>query len=207
MNKLRYVFHGAQPSFMLECMKSVAVYCGSAFGLSPKYKEAAQTLGAELAARGITLVYGGGNVGLMGTVADAALEAGGEVTGVIPRQLVDREMAHPRLTRLEVVDTMAQRKTRMEQLSEAFICLPGGIGTLEEITEVLCMQQLGHIDSPVGLIDIDGFWSPFRDLLAQFAATGFIKQRYVDAIILDEDPAAVLDKFAGWSPLGPKWAE
>lgn len=188
-------------------MKSVAVYCGSAYGLSPKYREAAQALGAELARRDITLIYGGGNVGLMGEIADAVLEAGGQVIGVIPHQLVDKEMAHRGLTKLEVVDTMAQRKTRMEQLSEAFICLPGGIGTLEEITEVLCMQQLGHLDAPIGLVDIDGFWMPFKDLLANFAATGFVKQRYVDALILDSDPAAILDKFAGWSPLGPKWAD
>lgn len=186
-------------------LQAVAVYCGSAHGNNPDFTEAARTLGAELAARGLTLVYGGGNVGLMGEVADATLAAGGRVTGVIPRQLVDREMAHPGLTTLEVVDNMAQRKARMEELADAFICLPGGIGTLEEIVEVLCLQQLGLLDAPVGLVDTNSFWQPFTAMLSSFAQSEFIQQRYVDAIVMDPSPAAVLDNFAGWSPLGAKW--
>ena len=122
-------------------------------GSSPRYAEVAKEMGKELARRNLRVVYGGGNVGLMGTVADAALAAGGEVVGVIPRQLIDREMAHAGLTDLEVVDTMAQRKTRMEELADAFVCLPGGVGTLEEVVEVLTMQQLGHVQGPVG-----GLW-------------------------------------------------
>ena len=114
-------------------------------GSSPRYAEVAKEMGKELARRNLRVVYGGGNVGLMGTVADAALAAGGEVVGVIPRQLINREMAHAGLTDLEVVDTMAQRKTRMEELADAFVCLPGGVGTLEEVVEVLTMQQLGHV--------------------------------------------------------------
>ena len=143
---------------MLDGMKSVAIYCGSSLGNSPQYVEVAQQMGRELASRNLRMVYGGGNVGLMGAAADAALEAGGEVIGVIPRQLIDREMAHSGLGELEVVETMAQRKTRMEELADAFICLPGGVGTLEELVEVLTMQQLGHVQGPVGLVNVDGFW-------------------------------------------------
>lgn len=191
---------------MLKDMKSVAVYCGSTLGNSPRFEEAAQQVGAELARRGLRMVYGGGNVGLMGTVADAAVAAGGEVVGVIPRQLIDREMAHAGLTELEVVDTMAQRKTRMEELADAFLCLPGGVGTLEELVEVLTMQQLGHVHGPMGLINVDGFWQPFLQTLQSMAACGFVQQRYIDAIALSSDPAEILDEFAGWTPIGAKWA-
>jgi|SRR5699024_164618 len=191
---------------MLKDMKSVAVYCGSTLGNSPRFEEAAQQVGAELARRGLRMVYGGGNVGLMGTVADAAVAAGGEVVGVIPRQLIDREMAHAGLTELEVVDTMAQRKTRMEELADAFLCLPGGVGTLEELVEVLTMQQLGHVHGPVGLVNVDGFWQPFLQTLQSMAACGFVQQRYIDAIALSAEPAEILDEFAGWTPIGAKWA-
>ena len=191
---------------MLKDMKSVAVYCGSTLGNSPRFEEAAQQVGAELARRGLRMVYGGGNVGLMGTVADAAVAAGGEVVGVIPRQLIDREMAHAGLTELEVVDTMAQRKTRMEELADAFLCLPGGVGTLEELVEVLTMQQLGHVHGPMGLVNVDGFWQPFLQTLQSMAACGFVQQRYIDAIALSAEPAEILDEFAGWTPIGAKWA-
>lgn len=191
---------------MLKRMKSVAIYCGSSLGNSPRFAQVAQDTGAELARRGLRVVYGGGNVGLMGTVADAALDAGGEVVGVIPRQLINREMAHTGLTHLEVVDTMAQRKTRMEELADAFVCLPGGVGTLEEVVEVLTMQQLGHVNGPVGLVNVDGFWEPFMQTLRSMAACGFVQTRYIDAIALSSDPAAILDKFAGWTPIGAKWA-
>lgn len=191
---------------MLKDMKSVAVYCGSTLGNSPRFEQAAQQVGAELARRGLRMVYGGGNVGLMGTVADAAVAAGGEVVGVIPRQLIDREMAHAGLTELEVVDTMAQRKTRMEELADAFLCLPGGVGTLEELVEVLTMQQLGHVHGPVGLVNVDGFWQPFLQTLQSMAACGFVQQRYIDAIALSAEPAEILDEFAGWTPIGAKWA-
>lgn len=186
-------------------MDSVAVYCGSAAGNSPAYAEAARQLGEELARRGLTLVYGGGNVGLMGIVADACLDAGGTVVGVIPEQLVDLELSHPRLSTLEVVKTMAQRKTRMEQLAGAYVCLPGGVGTLEELSEVLTLQQLGNLDGPVGLVDVDGFWQPFAGLYHSMAQAGFLQQRFVDALVMDPSPAAVLDAFATWQHPGTKW--
>ena len=190
---------------MLGRMKSVAVYCGSAVGNSPAYSAAAQHLGGELARRGLNLVYGGGNIGLMREVANSCLKAGGTVTGVMPQSLVDLEISHPGLTRLEVVDSMAERKTRMEQLADAFICLPGGVGTLEEVTEVLTQQQLGSIREPVGLVDVEGFWQPFYDMYAAMAEAGFILPRFVKALVIEENPAAVLDGFAQWHYPGTKW--
>ncbi|MDY3126700.1 MAG: TIGR00730 family Rossman fold protein [Corynebacterium sp.] len=186
-------------------MRSVAVYCGSALGDSPAFAQAARRVGQELAHRGIRLVYGGGKVGLMGEVANAALAAGGEVIGVIPQQLVGRELAHDDLTTLEVVDTMAQRKTRMEMLADAYVALPGGVGTLEEVIEVLTMQQLGHLHGPVGLLNIEGFWNPFMATLHNSADRGFVGRNYIDAIALSSDIAEILDKFAGWQPMGNKW--
>ena len=186
-------------------MDSIAVYCGSATGNSEAYIEAARKLGGQLADRGINLVYGGGNVGLMGVVADACLAGGGTVTGVIPEQLVDLELSHPGLTSLEVVETMAQRKTRMEDLADGYVCLPGGVGTLEELAEVLTMQQLGHVDGPVGLVDVAGFWRPFVDMYAGMSEAGFVQRRFVDAIVLEPTPAQVLDAFAGWTNPGMKW--
>lgn len=190
---------------MLGRMKSVAVYCGSAVGNSPAYSAAAQHLGGELARRGLNLVYGGGNIGLMREVANSCLKAGGTVTGVMPQSLVDLEISHPGLTRLEVVDSMAERKTRMEQLADAFICLPGGVGTLEEVTEVLTQQQLGSIRGPVGLVDVEGFWQLFYDMYAAMAEAGFILPRFVKALVIEENPAAVLDGFAQWHYPGTKW--
>ncbi|MFS0071789.1 TIGR00730 family Rossman fold protein [Corynebacterium striatum] len=186
-------------------MKSVAVYCGSATGNSEAYGEAARQLGEELADRGLNLVYGGGNVGLMGIVADACLAHGGSVTGVIPEQLVDLELAHPGLTSLEVVETMAERKTRMENLADAYICLPGGVGTLEELAEVLTMQQLGHVTGPVGLVDTEGFWRPFVDMFAAMSKAGFVQRRFIDALVLAPTPVAVLEGFEGWVNPGIKW--
>jgi len=184
---------------------SVAVYCGSSHGARPAYARAARELGHELARRQLTLVYGGGAVGLMGEVADAVVEKQGAVTGVIPRQLVDRELAHPGLTRLEVVETMAQRKTRMEQLADAFIALPGGAGTLEELFEVLTMQQLGHIRGPVALCNTEGFWEPQIEMLRRTVDEGFLRAKYVDCLVVGDTPTEVLDSFAGWEAPGRKW--
>ncbi len=186
-------------------LTSIAVYCGSAPGEDPAFARAARDLGAELARRRLRLVYGGGNVGLMGIVADSVLAAGGEVVGVIPHQLANLEMAHPGLTSLEKVDTMAQRKTRMEELADGFIALPGGIGTLEELAEVLTLQSLGTINGPVGLLNPAGFWEPFLEMYRGFAAAGFVQSRYVNGLLVDSEPGRLLDKFAGWTPLGAKW--
>ncbi|APT91627.1 DNA-binding protein [Corynebacterium phocae] len=186
-------------------MKNVAVYCGSSSGNRAHFAVAARKLGAELARRDIGLVYGGGRVGLMGEIADAVLAGGGQVTGVIPRQLADLEVAHQGLTRLECVETMAQRKTRMEELADGFIAMPGGVGTLEELAEVLTMQQLGTTDGPVAFLDVAGYWQPFRTMFAAFAKQGFMQQRYVDNLIFSDNPADLLDLCQEFRPLGPKW--
>ncbi len=186
-------------------MNSVAVYCGSSLGTNPAFTHAAQELGTELAQRGLNLVYGGGNIGLMGQIADATLAAGGHVTGIIPHQLADKEMAHRGLTQLELVDSMAQRKTRMEELADAFIALPGGVGTLEELAEVLTLQQLGNHSGPVALYNVAGYWDPFYRMLENFVENGFSQRRYLEGLIMADNAAEILDHFAAWQPLGAKW--
>lgn len=185
---------------------SVAVYCGSSMGTRPIFRDAAREMGECLATAGHTLVYGGGNVGLMGVVADAALSRGGRVIGVIPTQLVGLEMAHPGVE-LEVVDTMAQRKTRMEELSQAFVALPGGMGTMEELTEVLTMQQLGYLDGPVGLLNVEGFWDPWVELMQRMVSQGFLRAKFADALVVESTPADLLKKFSAWNSPGNKWED
>ncbi|HEY4581570.1 MAG TPA: TIGR00730 family Rossman fold protein [Lysobacter sp.] len=155
-------------------MRAVCVYCGSNAGNRPIYAERAAALGRRLAREGIAVVYGGGNVGLMGVVADAALDAGGEVIGVIPEQLVNWEVAHRGLTRLEVVADMHTRKMRMFDLSDAFVALPGGFGTLDEMFEMLTWRQLGLGDRPCAFLDVDGFYAPLMGMLDRMVAERFL---------------------------------
>jgi uncharacterized protein (TIGR00730 family) len=155
-------------------MRAVCVYCGSNAGARPAYAERAAILGMRLAREGLALVYGGGNVGLMGIVADAALAAGGEVVGVIPEQLMRWEVAHTGLTRLEVVANMHERKARMFDLSDAFIALPGGFGTLDEMFEMLTWRQLGLGDKPCAFLDVDGFFEPLMAMLDRMVAERFL---------------------------------
>jgi len=155
-------------------MRAVCVYCGSNAGARPAYAERAAILGMRLAREGLALVYGGGNVGLMGIVADAALAAGGEVVGVIPQQLMRWEVAHTGLTRLEVVANMHERKARMFDLSDAFIALPGGFGTLDEMFEMLTWRQLGLGDKPCAFLDVDGFFEPLMAMLDRMVAERFL---------------------------------
>jgi uncharacterized protein (TIGR00730 family) len=156
----------------------LCVYCGSNAGTSPSFATLAQQLGSALAHRGIGLVYGGGQVGLMGIVADAALAAGGEVVGVITEQLVGAEVAHPGLTRLEVTSTMHARKARLSELAEGFVVLPGGFGTLDEFAEALTWNQLGIIAKPVVLLDADGFWTPMFDWMERAVGAGFLRSSH-----------------------------
>jgi len=151
-------------------MRTLCVYCGSNAGGSPAYAEAAKALGTRLAKDGLRLVYGGGNVGLMGIIANAVLEAGGDVTGVIPGQLVEWEVAHQGVTELIVVDSMHQRKQRMFELSDGFVALPGGFGTLDEMFEMLTWRQLGLSRKPCAFLDVDGFWQPLMDMLERMLA-------------------------------------
>jgi len=155
-------------------MRSVCVYCGSNSGARPAYAERAVQLGQRLAREGLALVYGGGNVGLMGIVADAALASGGEVVGVIPEQLVGWEVAHAGLTRLEVVANMHERKARMFDLSDAFIALPGGFGTLDEMFEMLTWRQLGLGDKPCAFLDVDGFYAPLVAMMDRMVEERFL---------------------------------
>ena len=155
-------------------MNTICVYCGSNAGNNPAYAAQAKALGARLAAEGIALVYGGGNVGLMGIVADAVLANGGDVIGVIPQQLVDWEVAHRGVTRLEVVDSMHTRKQRMFELSDGFIALPGGFGTLDEMFEMLTWRQLGLGKKPCAFLDVNGFWQPLMAMLDSMVRERFL---------------------------------
>ncbi len=155
-------------------MKSLCVYCGSNTGASPAYLRHAIALGTRMAQGGIRLVYGGGRIGLMGAVADAVLAAGGEVVGVIPQQLVDMEVAHAGLTELEVVASMHARKSRMFDLADAFVALPGGFGTLEEIVEMLTWRQLGISEKPCAILDVDGYYQPLIAMMDRMVAERFL---------------------------------
>ena len=156
-------------------MKTVCVYCGASLGADPAYAEAARQVGAALAERGLRVVYGGASVGLMGLVADTALAAGGEVVGIIPQQLVDREIAHTGLTQLHVVSSMHERKALMAELSDAFVALPGGIGTLEELIEVYTWSYLGIHDKPFGLINTNGYYDGFTAFLDHAVEEAFLR--------------------------------
>lgn len=174
-------------------MKSVCVFCGARSGESARHVELATQAGEVIARREITLVYGGGSVGLMGAVANGALDVGGEVIGIIPRKLMDRELGHAGVTRLEVVPDMAVRKTRMIELSDAFLCLPGGMGTLDEVFEVLTLRQIGYHTKPTGLVDTNGYWQPLMNMLFSMVREGFVGQDDVSRIVIEPTIEAVLD--------------
>lgn len=187
-------------------MKAVAVFCGSNFGVSPVYRESAAALGRALAARGITVVYGGTNKGLMGVVADAALAAGGSVVGVINRRLHERGHLHGGLTRHEVAATMRERKARMAELADGFIALPGGLGTLEELLEAATLTQLGDHSKPCGVLNVQGFYDPLRAMLEKAAAEGFMKAEHRDMLVSAAQPEALIDALAAWrAPAVDKW--
>jgi len=172
---------------------ALCVYCGSQSGRDPLYRETAHAFGVELARRGITLVYGGGKVGLMGTVANAVLAAGGKAIGVIPRQLVEREVAHQGLTELVVVDTMHQRKTRMYELSDAFVALPGGFGTMDEMFEMLTWAQLGLHRYPCAFVETRGYYQHLRRMMDQMVTEGFVTQTRRDSIWFGDELDALFE--------------
>jgi uncharacterized protein (TIGR00730 family) len=179
---------------------SVCVYCGSRHGARPSYTEAARALGNAIGSRGWQLVYGGGNVGLMGEVADAVLAAGGRVVGVIPESLMQREVGHTGLTELHVVPTMHQRKQMMAERADAFIALPGGIGTLEELYEVWTWRQLGYHRQPIGLLNIDGFYDTLLAFMQQTVDEGFLSQSQLSAVEVGTDPVEMLLRLARSAP-------
>ncbi|QEY73847.1 TIGR00730 family Rossman fold protein [Pseudomonas denitrificans (nom. rej.)] len=189
-------------------LRSICVFCGASPGATPIYQEAAEALGRHLAENGIQLVYGGGAVGLMGMVANAALAAGGEVIGIIPQSLKDAEVGHSGLTRLEVVDGMHARKARMAELSDAFIALPGGLGTLEELFEVWTWGQLGYHAKPLGLLEVNGFFDPLLTFLDHLVQERFVRQPHRDMLQRAASPAELVSALADWKPLAaPKWVD
>jgi len=172
---------------------ALCVYCGSSSGKHPEYTEHARAFGSEMARRGIALVYGGGKVGLMGILADAVLAGGGKVIGVIPRQLVEREVAHSGLTELQVVESMHQRKTRMYELSDAFVALPGGFGTLDEMFEMLTWAQLGLHRYPCAFLDVRGYYSRLRGMLDDMVVEGFVRREQRESVWFGDDMAQLFD--------------
>ncbi|WP_420140489.1 TIGR00730 family Rossman fold protein [Sphingomonas sp.] len=184
-------------------MKRLAVYCGSATPADPRYVDNARAVGAALAARGIGVVYGGGRLGLMGAVADGALAAGGAVIGIIPRALVDLEVAHRGLTELHVVDTMHQRKQAFTDLSDGFVTLPGGTGTMDELWEAMSWAQLGYHAKPVGLLNVAGFYDGLLRFVETMAETGFLRPQHRDLLIADDDLDALLARMAAYEPGRP----
>ena len=181
-------------------MTRLCVFCGSSAGARPEYAEAARDLAAELARRRLGLVYGGGSVGIMGVLADAALAAGVEVIGVIPRPLASRELAHAGLTELRLVDSMHERKATMAALADGFVALPGGLGTLEEILEILTWAQLGIHSKPVAALNTAGYWDSLMRLLGHAIAEGFIRREYAALMLFADTPAELLERMLAWQP-------
>jgi len=175
-------------------VQRVCVFCGASSGRLPAYAEAARSFGAAAAARGLGVVYGGGRVGLMGAVADGALSGGGEVIGVIPQELVDRELAHSGLSELRVVGSLHERKTVMAELADGFVALPGGFGTLDELLEQLTWSQLGLHAKPIGLLDVEEYWRPLIGLARHATAEGFVREADLAAIAVATDAEGLLDR-------------
>jgi uncharacterized protein (TIGR00730 family) len=187
-------------------MKMICVYCGSNPGRLPEYREAARLLGYEMAARGLGLVYGGASIGVMGAVADAMLERAGQVIGVIPVSLATREVSHKGLDELIVVDSMHERKAKMAELSDGFIALPGGWGTIEEIFEMLTWAQLGFHEKPCGLLNVAAYYDHLFAFLEYAIDQRFVKEEYRPMIMMDRAPAALLDRFSQYrAPKVRKW--
>jgi uncharacterized protein (TIGR00730 family) len=178
-------------------LKRVAVFCGSSTGNGTRYLDAAVALGNLLASRGIGLVYGGAHVGTMGAIADATMTAGGEVIGVLPESLRERELAHRDITELHIVGSMHERKAMMADLADAFLALPGGAGTLDELFEIWTWAQIGLHEKPIGLVDVDGFYQPLLRMVEHMVDHGFTKPGYRDMLAVHPDPAVLLDGFAG----------
>ncbi|MEJ8803574.1 LOG family protein [Pontibacter sp. H249] len=180
-------------------MKSIGVFCGANHGSNPVYQEAGAALGLLMAQQNIMLVYGGGNVGLMGTIADAVLAEGGRAIGVIPQSLVDREVAHRNLTELHVVQTMHERKAMMAARSDAFIAMPGGFGTFDEICEIITWNQLGILKKPVAFFNVNGYWDKFLEMVDHTVAEGFVKYDQRENLIVESDPEVLLQKIRAYA--------
>jgi uncharacterized protein (TIGR00730 family) len=181
-------------------LKRVSVFCGSSPGASKIYIEEAERLGTQLAKEGLTVVYGGARVGIMGTVASSALKAGGEVIGVIPKMLMEREIAHTELTELIVVNTMHERKAKMEELSDGFITLPGGPGTMEEFFEVYTWAQLGEHQKPIGMLNSNHYYDKLLTFFDHMIDEQFLRPEYQSMILVEKDPIQLIEKFRNYEP-------
>jgi uncharacterized protein (TIGR00730 family) len=189
-------------------LRRLCVYAGSNAGARPEYAAAAAALAERMAGRGIGLVYGGGKVGLMGVLADTILDAGGEAVGVMPQALVNREIAHTGLTQLEVVDSMHERKALMAELADGFVAVPGGIGTLEELVEVLTWSQLGIHAKPCGVLDVAGFYAGLSELLDHMVREGFLRAENRGRLVSASEPGALLERLEAWEPVTvTKWLD
>jgi len=185
----------------MHTMKTLAVYCGAAHGVNPVHADAARLLARAMVEHNISLVYGGGKVGLMGVIADEVLRLGGEATGVIPRALVEREVGHAGLTRLFVVKDMHERKAMMADLSEGFIAMPGGMGTLEELFEMVTWAQLGIHAKPIGLLNVNGFYDGLRAFVGHQVTEGFVRPEHQELMIADSDPGSLIDRLRAAAPV------
>ncbi|WP_414043802.1 TIGR00730 family Rossman fold protein [Macrococcus animalis] len=185
-------------------MKNIAVYCGSNKGTKPSYVEGAVLLGKVLVENSIGLVFGGGKVGLMGTIADSVVQSKGHTIGVIPHFLHEKEVAHPNLSELYTVDTMHQRKDMMSSLCDGYIMMPGGAGTLEEFFEIFTWAQLGLHQKPIGILNIDGFYDPLIQMLEKMIQEGFIGEHYSELAIVDANPSSLIDKMKNAQPVSVK---
>lgn len=181
-------------------MKSVCVFCGSKTGANGGYRRAAEDLGRLLASRGNTLVYGGGSVGLMGVIANAVLAAGGKVVGVIPKVLATDELIHPGVDQMHIVSSMHARKAQMNELSDAFVALPGGYGTFEELFEVVTWSQLGLHRKPIGLLNVAGYFDPLAALIDHAVREGFIKPAHRELLLFEAAPELLLDRLVRYTP-------
>ncbi len=189
-------------------MKSICVFCGSNPGNDPAYLEAATSAGLYLAKNNIGLVFGGGRVGLMGRIADTVMENGGRVTGIIPRDLAEKEVAHENLTELHIVGSMHQRKAMMAKLSDGFIAMPGGFGTFEEICEVITWTQLGFQDKPCGILNMNGYYDPMIRLFDKAVAEGFIREMHRELVIVGEEIESLVEAMGRFKPMNlEKWID
>jgi uncharacterized protein (TIGR00730 family) len=190
-------------------MKRITIYCGSNPGNHPDYVSAAQALGHAMATQGYDLIYGGGKLGLMGTIADSVLDAGGHAIGVMPRGLFRGEMAHERLTELYEVADMHERKAKMHDLADAFISMPGGLGTFEELFEMVSWAQIGIHKKPIGLLNVRGFYDPLVALLKHAVQEGFMKETNLALFVVESDPETLLQRLAAYQPVerSLKWSE
>ncbi|MCP4630846.1 MAG: TIGR00730 family Rossman fold protein [bacterium] len=187
-------------------MLSICIFCGSSAGRNAAHKGAAVKLGQLLAEKKLNLVYGGGNIGLMGEIAQSVIKAGGKAIGVIPQFLVEKELVYTNLSKVHVVDSMHERKAMMAELADAFIAMPGGFGTLEETVEVLTWAQLGLHRKPIGLLNIDGYYDYLNDFFEHMVSEGFLGREYKEMLLMSNDPAAMLDSLTAFEPpIVDKW--